>query len=145
MSFHKNKMVQLWPPNSHWRWPKWNKYSQCWRKVSVIGLSKYVKIKARPLLPFSEKMRLIFAIFWLGFQVWLLFLVPRLHIWKNELDYLMQNSMLNRLASILNLRSNAKLFLHEEIMKTKWLAMRGKHGFKLLLVLLRFRKLDEKN
>ena len=38
-----------------------------------------------------------------NFQVWLLFLLPRLHFWKKiELDCLMQNLMLNRLAPISN-------------------------------------------
>ena len=58
-SFHEKEtdpkfalLVQLWTPISPWKWPKLKRYNQWCGKTSVTGLSKYVRIKARPPLSF---------------------------------------------------------------------------------------------
>ena len=58
------------------------KNNQLWQKTSAIGLTKYVKIKSFSPLPLPGKTQLLFVQFELDFQVWLLFLVPRLHFWR---------------------------------------------------------------
>ena len=74
--------------------------------TSAIGLSKYVKIKALSPFIFSGKARLLFCNIWTGFSNLAAFLgTTPIFLEKNELDYLMKISMINRLATISNPKS----------------------------------------
>ena len=75
-------------------------------RTSAIGLSKYVKIKALSPFIFSGKARLLFCNIWTGFSNLAAFLgTTPIFLEKNELDYLMKISMINRLATISNPKS----------------------------------------
>ena len=75
-------------------------------RTSASGLSKYVKIKALSPFIFSGKARLLFCNIWTGFSNLAAFLgTTPIFLEKNELDYLMKISMINRLATISNPKS----------------------------------------
>ena len=72
-----------------------NSWSNSCKKILVPRFSSFATIVYGSQMTFQKN-------FNLDFQVWLLFLVPRLHFSKNELDLLTQNLMLIRLAPVSN-------------------------------------------
>ena len=78
-------LVQLWLPIFPWRWPKSKKIISGEEKRQPLGYPNMSKSSLYLLSP--GKTRLLFVIFGLDFQVWLLFLVPRLYFWKEWLSF----------------------------------------------------------